>query len=1078
MAMTNKDRIQRMLEELTGGLSQFVEREFRNKYGTKWADQVNYSLRHSLRKTPDGGLEWDSYALLHSMVANWHEVFRDKLGHYGRSWTGELLSTRNDFAHERPFSSDDTLRALDTAQRLLSAISAREHAENVASMQHELRRLVFDEQARSKIRTRNLAGEPKAGLKPWREVVEPHIDVASGKYLQAEFAADLAQVHRGGAAEEYMNPVDFFRRTYLTDGLSSLLSSALLRLTGNGGDPVVELQTNFGGGKTHSMLALYHLATAKKAFALPGVDEMMKSSGISSLPKIRHAVLVGTALSPGNPSEKQHGIKTRSLWGEMAWQLGGKEGYDLVAGSDQNGTSPGSNDLTKLLKRYSPCIILIDEWVAFVRQLYHSPGLPAGSFEANLTFAQALTEAARASPRAVLVASLPASQIEIGGEGGQHALDRLKNTFSRLESSWKPASADEGFEIVRRRLFEPIHDKNSFAHRDAVVREFGQMYQKGSGDFPRACNGGEYRQRMESAYPIHPELFERLYNDWGSLDKFQRTRGVLRLMASVIHALWKSGDKSLMIMPASIPISNIDVQSELVRYLDDGWSAVIGKDVDGNSSEPQRLDNAITTHGKFSAARRVARAIYMGSAPISRSANPGIDGRSIQLGCVQPGEPAGVFQDALRRLADSATYLYQNENRYWFSTQPSVTRLAEERSADYEQNDVDAILVKILRNEKSRDGFSGVHIAPGTSAEIGDEPDARLVILGPQVPYSRSESSALIELCTNHLSMRGDSQRTFQNSLVFLAPDVKRLSELRNETRKWLAWSSIAEEHEQLNLDAFQRRQAESRRTDLKAAVHLQIPETWIWMLVPYLSTPTSQKVEWKAIRLQGQGGLAVRCSKKLTNDELLFPKLGATRLRMQLDEYLWKEKDHISISEISDNFARYLYFPRVVNETVLAEPIRSEYSQMLFENFYFADFFKDKRYVGLRGPGPGPDIIVGSSILVKPEVALYQLGKGPNGKPPPVPTGPTPPPKPAPLPMRMRRYFGSVDIDPNRAVGDMDAIIEEVLQHLINLPKNKTRISVEIDISVPDGVSEEIQRRVKENGTTLGFKRSAFETD
>ena len=269
----------------------------------------------------------------------------------------------------------------------------------------------------------------------------------------------------------------------------------------------------------------------------------------------------------------------------MAWQLGGAEGYAFVAESDAKSISPGSEVLGKLFKKYSPCLILIDEWVAYFRGIYNVSDTPAGSFETNLTFAQALTEAASATEGSLVVATLPASQIEIGGQGGQEALDRLKNTFGRVQTSWTPASSEESFEIIRRRLFEEI-PSDAHPAKDVVIQAFSRMYQSNSGEFPSASREAAYKRRLEAAYPIHPELFERLYNDWGGLDKFQRTRGVLRLMASVIHALWERGDGGLLIMPSSVPMDHGPVQSELVRYLDESWSSIISRDIDGPTSIP------------------------------------------------------------------------------------------------------------------------------------------------------------------------------------------------------------------------------------------------------------------------------------------------------------------------------------------------------------------------------------------------------------------------------------------------------------------------------------------------------------
>ncbi|MHC5863247.1 ATP-binding protein, partial [Nostoc sp.] len=357
---------------------------------------------------------------------------------------------------------------------------------------------------------------------------------------------DLWQVYLDKGSDEYRLPTEFFRRTYLTEGLKQLLSNALLRLSGQSGDPVIELQTNFGGGKTHAMLALYHLFFGVSASELPGLEPVFATAGVSELPEnVKTVVLVGNKISPGQLHQKKDGTVVRTLWGEIAWQLGGKEGYEMVREADETATNPGDN-LKHLFNRYAPCVILIDEWVSYARQLHDGRDLPAGSFDTHFTFAQTISESAKNADRTLLVVSIPASDIEIGGDRGKEALNRLKNAIGRVESPWRPASAEESFEIVRRRLFQPLTDSNLFVARDAVVRAFSEMYRTQSQEFPLECREADYERRLKEAYPIHPELFDRLYSDWSSLDKFQRTRGVLRLMAKVIHFLWEQSDRSLM----------------------------------------------------------------------------------------------------------------------------------------------------------------------------------------------------------------------------------------------------------------------------------------------------------------------------------------------------------------------------------------------------------------------------------------------------------------------------------------------------------------------------------------------------
>ncbi len=1088
MAITNRDRVSRALELFREGLTPFVEREFKARLGDDWIEKLDESREHPLRRNPDETVAWDVQALVTLMQRNWQSVFRFTLGPVERGWVSEVRDVRNKSAHEEPFTSEDALRAQDTIQRTLLAVSARKEAEAVDKSRMELMRTVYSEQARSQTRraTLTLEGTPKAGLKPWREIITPHQDVASGRYQKAEFAADLAQVHRGEGADEYHDPVEFFRRTYLTEGLRDVLKNAMLRLSGSGGDPVVELQTNFGGGKTHSMLALYHLFGASDTTSLPGIEPLMTEAGVTRLPDGKRAALVGTAMSPGQPEEKSDGTVPQTLWGEMAWQLGGAEGYAMLAESDTSGTSPGSKRIAELLHKYSPCLILIDEWVAYVRQLYHVNDLPAGSFDANMTFVQALTEAAKAVDQALLVAALPASQIEIGGEGGEAALERLKNIFGRVQSPWRPATPDEGFEIVRRRLFEPITEKDQYAARDAAIKAFSDMYRGGAAEFPKGCGEAEYRRRMEAAYPLHPELFERLYNDWGSLDKFQRTRGVLRFMATVIHALWEREDKSLMILPASIPMDDLGVHAQLASYLPETWDAVIAKDIDGPTSVPLAIDQEIPNLGRYSATRRVARTIYMGSAPTSQGKNPGIDDRRIRLGSAQPGETVATFGDALRRLADRSTYLYVDGPRYWFSTQPSVTRLADDRAAQFDADDIAVKLVEHLRKDTSRGDFAAVHVAPDDSGDVPDEMEARLVVLGPAYTHvARSEDSPAIKAAQEILSNRGSGQRLYKNMLAFLAPDKQRLPDLEQAMRLLMAWSSIVDEHESLNLDAFQRRQAETKKAEFEETVRARVQETWTWAIVPSQPELKDRKIEWSASRLQGQDPLAVRASKKLGQEEALMTQFGPARLKLVLDQYLWSSVDHLNTKKLWEYLASYLYLPRLRDSTILAEAIKAGISELVGDHFGYAERFDEdtKRYEGLKLTGGGSVLIDSMSVVVKPEIAKAQQDKE-QPQPPPGPgEGPEPPPAPPPGEKRKpgeaqlpTRFFGTIDLDPDRAGRDAGRIAEEVLQHLSVLPNSKVRVTVEIDVDAPEGVSEEIQRVVDENCQTLKFKSHGFE--
>lgn len=960
-----------------------------------------------------------------------------------------------------------------------------------------------------------------AGLKPWRKVIAPHPDVASGRDQQAEFAADLWQVYMGEGVAEYRDPAEFFRRTFLTSGLRDLLVRAQRRLSGEGGDPVVELQTNFGGGKTHSMLALFHLFSGVATKDLAGLEPVFEQAETDVPTGVRRAVIVGNKLSPGQPHRKKDGTVVHTLWGELAWQLGGKEGYAMLKKADQTATNPG-DVLRDLFNRYAPCLVLIDEWVAYARQLHDAGDLPGGSFETHFTFAQTLSEAAKAAQKTLLVVSIPASTSpggvspdagvsdeEVGGKRGREALVALRNALGRLEAPWKPANAEESFEIVRRRLFQPIADPQLYVARDAVTKAFCDLYRTQHQEFPPECREGDYERRMKAAYPIHPEVFERLYQDWSGLVKFQRTRGVLRLMASVIHSLWERDDRSVLILPGNLPLDESRVQTEMIRYLPDGWDSVIEKDVDGEGSLPLKLDREKLNLGRLSACRRVARSVFLGSAPTAQAANRGVEDRRIKLGCVQPGESPSVFGDALRHLSHAATYLYLDAGRYWYSTQPTVTKLADDR-AEQLKRDPDKVNDEIKRRVRldlqTRGDFAKIHPFPAASSEVSEEMEVRLIVLGVEHPHSREGESPAIGAAQKLLDSRGNAARLYRNTMVFLAADRARLMELDEAVRYFLAWRSIEQDAQSdppvLNLDNFQKRQTTTQRGNADKAASARIPETFQWLLVPTQADPRNAEVEWHGIRVQGQDPLAVRAAKKLKNEALLATQYGASLLRQDLDKVpLWRG-DHVAVKQLTADFAQYLYLQRLRDPDVLTGAIRDGIAMTTWatDSFAYAEIWDEanSRYQGLQTGRLLAIDADGSGLLVKAEVAQRQIeaerpavdpgatkggetGPGqaspPAGPPAAGPgSGQIPLDKPASQPMK--RFFGTVAVDAERINRDVGVIAAEVLHHLAKLPGARVRVMLEVQAEIGSGVPDDVIRTVTENCRTLKFLNHGFEKE
>jgi len=846
------------------------------------------------------------------------------------------------------------------------------------------------------------------------------------------------------------------------------------------------------------MLALYHLFSGIAVSDLPQeMQELCAEVGVRDIPAVRRVVLVGTELRPGEASIKSDGTVVNTLWGELAWQLGGAEAFARVATVDANRTSPGDT-LGALFERYGPCLVLIDEWVAYARQLYSRDDLTGGTLDTQTSFAQALTEQATAVEGTLVVVSIPAStgtesddldsvsETEVGGFGGKEALKKLRAVVGRMDSPWAAATSEESFEIVRRRLFEPLADAERLADRDTVARTFTDFYRKQSAEFPTECREPAYAKRIVDAYPIHPELFERLYEDWSTLERFQRTRGVLRLMAAVVHALWRDGDNAPLVLPAGIPLDDATVITELLKHLSEGWRPIVDADIDGPTSTSVELDRTVPSLGRYQAARRVARTVFFASAPHAAAANRGVEAQRVRLGCVIPGESVATFGDALNRLSDRSTYLYHEGPRYWYGTQQSVTKRAQERADQIRQSQRDEVhdlLLGRVRADHDRGEFGAVHVGPPTSADVPDDDlHVRLVVLDPTTPHSpRSQASAAIDAAREILERRGNAAREYRNLLVFAAADARRIDDLERAAAEYLAWSEIDTQAEELNLDAMQRRMASEKRAQADDAVRLRLAEAYQWALVPTQPDPVGDIV-WEPVRVDGSGPLAARISKKLGTEDLLRSQFPGVLLRLQLDgplATLWTD-GHVSAKSVWDCFARYVYLPRLRDLDVLLGAVEQGPASTVWANEGFAVAVGEEqgsgRFLGLvTGSRPdGP--VAASTLIVRPDVALGQREQE-GEQPPELPQVPPGAAKPGggQTAVTPRRFHGAKQIDLSRPVKDFDRIMSEVLQHL----RDGTEVTLVVDISASSeaGFSEQVVRIVTENAATLGFEPgSGFE--
>lgn len=830
-----------------------------------------------------------------------------------------------------------------------------------------------DTETKSKSKTRVAAGD----LKPWREVIPPNVELTQGTFEEAELAADLQQVYDGRAsATSYGNPVSFFKQTYLTDGIRSLLVNALKRLSGKTGAQVIQTKTGFGGGKTHSLIALYHIANSIDALAnIPAnrdaaetradIHRIIKESewdvdaGIH--PKV--AVLVGTYLSPTSTAVTEDGDPLNTLWGIMAYQLGGQAAYDLIGdATKRQDTAPLGDLLDQLFQYVGPCVILMDELVAYMLNLGDD------ALGMHYTFIQALTESVRRATNVVLVVTLPVSQREAGGTKGAAILTTLETRMGRIESVWRPLETEEAFEVVRRRLFG---NEINEIERDHTCEAFLSMYNRASKDFPQGVRDQRYLERMKACYPIHPEIFERLHSDWSkNIYEFQRTRGVLRLMANCISRLYRRDDRSPLIMPANLPLYDPAFSSEFDKLLSGNWDPIFTEaDSDGG-----RADLIDAKQRRFSdlggASRRIARTVFLGSCP--GRAIVGIDATRIHLGVAQPGHRISTYTEALSEMRGNLYYFYADDNRYYFHTEENLNKVAIDRADEFSDHEINEHIILEI-GEAVRTHRSKVITCPEDLEAVPDSDELRLVILPPDklLPTRSSETDEATPAALHILTHCGTAGRTHKNTLLFLTAKTDAVRDMKEYIRDFLAWKSITQGERRIqNLTGERLNQAQASLRKADESVRNMIPKAYRWTIAPDQQDP--QRNEYSMISEQARvlenGDIVESAFDTFKSREAIIEYETPESLEARLKEYVWSDKNHISIGDLWNLMTQYVYMPRLVNKEVLIAAVKEGVEN---GTFGYAEFYDSElpTYRGLHFAQPMQAVSF-DGLIVKSEIA------------------------------------------------------------------------------------------------------------
>ena len=570
---------------------------------------------------------------------------------------------------------------------------------------------------------------------------------------------------------------------------------------------------------------------------------------------------------------------------------------------------------------------------------------------------------------------------------------------------------------------------------------------------------------------------------------------MLRLMAQVIHELWMSNDPSIMIMPGSVAISSARVEPELLHYLDVNWQSIIAGDVDGTSSTPYKIDQLAPNLNRYSATRRVARVIFMGSAPTHAQKNKGLDDKQINLGVVQPGERPAIFGDALRRLTNQAKYMHSDLGRYWYSMSPSLNRLAADKAAQLEEAlvlvTIDQELNKYINGIADRGHFDAIQVAPASSADVPDEAGGvRAVILGVAHPHNGRDGSEAQKAAREILMQRGTVPRVYRNTLVFITAEARQLDSLKDAVRAALGWEQIVRDIERLNLTQSDSALAKAKRDESKDTMRTRLQECWSYLLYPHQDSAHAD-FEWSSGKIPAQDGLLSRASRKLVSDEALLPELGPTRLDRDLQKYIWNGKPHLQLKDLWEYLNRYLYLPRIKNQQVLVKAVQAAVTGIVAGPFAYADSWDEASdsYSGLLiESARDPHVIIsGESVILKPDVAEDHRPASKTDETGSASSGTSDSPaddnsggadKNAPgegtgqeqKEHKPTRFMGTVMISADRPARDIHQIVEAIVEQLTTIPGSDVTLKLEIDADVSQGLDRSKVRTLLENATTLNF--------
>lgn len=862
------------------------------------------------------------YPYLRNFAIKYKDLLRKDFGQDVNNlatYFGDIYAVRNKLAHFQEINDDEYDLTFIQMKRIARAIGEKDLEEILELLKEN----VSDEVGIQRPET-----AAPDNWKWWFKVVRPHLDIQQGRLDESVFAANLAEVALGNGREIYRDWRSFFEKTYFTAGLKNVARTVIRGLNGNeeAENRVISLQTGFGGGKTHTLISLYHLARWGKQVAESNyAKELVAYTGAPEFEGANIAVFTNATNDPANGRVTEDGIHIQTIWGDLAYQLGGKEAYEIVRLNDQELISPAGR-FRQVLERCTPALILIDELADYCVKASAKVVGTSTLAEQTISFMQELTEAVAGTNQCVAVITLPLSDVEVGNtDQAQVILNALQKRVSRVGADTKPVEDEEIYEVVRRRLFENVGAPEVI---EKVADQYMELYRTYGSELPEHVTRTEYKQKLMKSYPFHPELIDIFRIRWGSHHDFQRTRGVLRLLAAIVNDLWKRQHnlvgENILIHPGSVNFANLDALSgQLKKLYGNGYDSVIDGDVAGGTSNAFRIDSRKTEYGNWNLTQSIAAVILLNSFG-SEGANRGVSIKEIKLSLLTPnGFNHNNVNGALDEFENNAYYLHYAQlsasgKRYWFLTKPNINILVTQARNDVKEVDIMTEVLDRLKQGTRNVQLFTVLVNP--TSDVPEQLNPTLIFLSP---YYQATKERLVGDTAPYIeklaTKKGNSERIFRNTILFVVCSELGIAALRAKAQEYLACRQIEQEYKS-QLDAEQKQDI-ARRIDSSSKELDKAIVTAYTVVVKYMAKndPEILYLEQAADTMEQQ--INTNLVAKLKDEELFLESVGYNLLRV--NNLLPSAQEDVSVKKVYESFLRYDDKPMISGKEAVSNALK-----------------------------------------------------------------------------------------------------------------------------------------------------------